>query len=162
MSPMKLLRRLPIRLRLTLAFALVMALVLAATGAFVYLRMQSELDNSLNQGLRSRTGDLIALVQQADQGLTEAGRSPLTERGETLAQILSAKGRVLDGTPRFRKQPLLRGAGLRRALGHPVLLPRTLVRGFEGPVRLLASPVTAQHQRLVVVVVGSSLDDRDE
>jgi two-component system OmpR family sensor kinase len=161
MNPMKLLRRLPIRLRLTLAFAVVMALVLAATGAFVYLRMQSELDNSLNQGLRSRTGDLIALVQQADQGLTEAGRSPLTERGETLAQILSARGRVLDGTPRFRKQSLLRGAELRRALGHPVLLNRTLVRGFEGPVRLLASPVTAQHQRLVVVV-GSSLDDRDE
>src|SRR4051794_9075621 len=158
---MKLLRRLPIRLRLTLAFAVVMALVLAATGAFVYLRMQSELDNSLNQGLRSRTGDLIALVQQADQGLTEAGRSPLTERGETLAQILSARGRVLDGTPRFRKQALLSGRELRRVLGHAVLLDRTEVRGFEGSVRLLASPVTAQHQRLVVVV-GSSLDDRDE
>src|SRR3954463_12823548 len=120
MSPMKLLRRLPIRLRLTLAFAGVMALVLAATGAFVYLRMQSELDNSLDQGLRSRTGDLTALVQQADQALTEAGRSPLTERGETLAQILTPDGRVVDGTPRFRKRPLLQGAELRRALGKPV------------------------------------------
>ncbi len=44
-------RRLPIRLKLTLAFAGVMAVVLAATGLLVYLRLDSELDATLNNGL---------------------------------------------------------------------------------------------------------------
>ena len=41
--------RLPIRLRLTLAFALAMALVLAATGAFLYFRLQSSLDEAIDE-----------------------------------------------------------------------------------------------------------------
>src|SRR6266540_2847380 len=98
MDVVQALRRLPIRVRLTLAFALAMALVLAATGAFVYLRMKSELENTVDSGLRSRGGDVSALVQQENEGLTESGRSPLTERGENLAQVLSPNGRVLDGT----------------------------------------------------------------
>ena len=43
--------RLPIRVRLTLAFALAMAVVLAATGAFLYMRLQSSLDEAIDQGL---------------------------------------------------------------------------------------------------------------
>ncbi|MBA2343043.1 MAG: hypothetical protein H0V85_06270, partial [Thermoleophilaceae bacterium] len=76
--------RLPVRLRVTLAFAGVMALVLAATGAFVYLRLGDELDESLERTLRSRAGDLGALVQRSGRGLEQAGRSPLTESEENL------------------------------------------------------------------------------
>ena len=45
------LRRLPIRVKLTLAFSGVMALMLAEIGTFVYLRFVSGLDSSLNQSL---------------------------------------------------------------------------------------------------------------
>jgi len=38
----------PIRVRLTLAFALAMAVVLGATGLFLYLRLGSALDRTLN------------------------------------------------------------------------------------------------------------------
>ena len=58
-------RRLPIRLKLTLAFAVVMALALSATGLFIYLRLGNDLDATLNQGLRSRAADVQALVRQA-------------------------------------------------------------------------------------------------
>ncbi|MEA2388774.1 MAG: hypothetical protein QOG41_1547, partial [Thermoleophilaceae bacterium] len=43
-------RRLRIRAKLTIAFVAVMAVVLGATGLFVYLRFDTALDNTLNQG----------------------------------------------------------------------------------------------------------------
>src|SRR4051812_12086223 len=158
---MTVLRRLPIRLRLTLAFALVMAVVLGATGAFVYLRMQSELNSSINQGLRTRASDLVALVRQSDEALAEAGHSPLTERGENVAQILSPSGAVVDSTPRFRTRALLAPEELRRAFGRTVIVDRAHVRGFDAPVRFLGALARSPHRRLVVVV-GAPLDDRSE
>ena len=143
MRGMQPLRRLPIRLRLTLAFAAAMALVLAGTGAFVYFRMENALDQSVDQGLRSRASDLTALVRQADEGLTQAGRSPLTERGENIAQILGSDGTVLDATPRFR-HGLLSGAERGRSLRGTVFLERSQMAGFDAPVRLLATPTRAQ------------------
>src|SRR3954453_21918337 len=154
MSPFS---RLPVRLRVTLAFAGVMALVLAATGLFVYLRLASELDAAIDRGLRSRAGDVTALIKQADSGLAQSGRSPLTEQGQNLAQILDAKGRIVDSTPSLRKQPLLSDAQVSRALGGPVYINTSTV---EDGARLLATPVSAQDQRLVVVV-GTTLEDRD-
>jgi hypothetical protein len=58
--------------RLALAFAGVMAVVLTATGLFLYLQLRSDLDHAINQGLRSRAGDISVLVQQADTGLRDA------------------------------------------------------------------------------------------
>ena len=69
------LSRLSIRLRVTLIFAAVMALVLGAIGVFVYLRFSAELDHTINAGLRSRAGDLAALVKEADSGLSEGIRT---------------------------------------------------------------------------------------
>jgi two-component system OmpR family sensor kinase len=45
--------RVPIRLRVTLAFTLSMAVVLAAVGIFVYLRLEAELDGSIDRDARS-------------------------------------------------------------------------------------------------------------
>src|SRR3954464_14936819 len=67
-------RRVPIRIKLTLAFTVVMALVLLATGLFLYLRLASEFDRTVNQGLRTRAGDVEALIKQTDTGLGQAGR----------------------------------------------------------------------------------------
>jgi len=150
--------RLPIRLRVTLVFASVMAVVLAGVGLFLYVRLGSELDATIAQGLRSRAGDVSALVEEADAGLAQSGRSPLTERGENIAQILNVSGRVVDGTPSLRGRPLLATRDLRRALRGTIFV--TVDRGRDG-VRLLATPVRAQDQRLVVVV-GTQLDDRHD
>jgi heavy metal sensor kinase len=151
-------RRLPIRLRLTLAFVLVMGAVLVATGAFVYLSLRSHLDHAIDQNLRSKAGDVTTLVRSADRGLSQTGDSPLTEGGETFAQIITPGGRLYDATPESRSQALLATEELRRASRGSVFLART---GVEGPLRLLATPVHAQGRRLVVVV-GASLGDRNE
>lgn len=136
-----------------------MALVLAGVGLFLYLRLGAELDASVEHGLRSRAGDVTALVEQAGSGLAQSGRSPLIEQGEeNLAQILDTSGRVVDSTPSLRNPSLLSDAELRRALVGTILV--TTSEG-EDAARLLATPVTAQDRRLVVVV-GTELEDRDE
>ena len=146
---------------MTLAFAGVMAVVLAGTGLFLYLRMGSELDAAVDRGLRSRAGDVSALIQEADSGLARSGRSPLTERGENLAQILDASGRIVDSTPSVRDRPLLSDAQLARAMRHTIFANTSRGEDGEGRARLLATPVRAQDQRLVVVV-GASLEGRDD
>ena len=152
------LNRLPLRLRVTLVFAGVMAVVLAGVGLFLYLRLGAEIDHTIEESLRSRAGDVSALIEQADSGLARSGRSPLTEQGENLAQILDAQGRVVDSTPSLRARPLLAGPALQRALRSTIVVDATET---DDAARLLATPVTAQDQRLVVVV-GTPLEDRDD
>jgi signal transduction histidine kinase len=141
--------RLPIRLRVTLAFAAVMAVVLAATGLFLYLRMASELDATIDRGLRSRVADLTALVRESDSGLSQSKRLG----DDDVAQILAASGAIIDSPRSLRGEPLLTAADARRAAR------RTLVIERE-EMRLRASPVRGQDGVHAVIVVGASVEDR--
>jgi signal transduction histidine kinase len=138
-----------------------MALVLAATGLFLYLRLQSDLDQTLAQGLRSRAGDVSALVQQSDTGLKDAARSGAGAVGADFAQILDASGRVFDATPGLQSRPVLGAAQLRVAAHGTTTVDLGSVPTRPGPTRLLATPVKAQGRSLVVVV-GTSLKDRNQ
>ncbi|MDQ6811001.1 MAG: HAMP domain-containing histidine kinase [Actinomycetota bacterium] len=155
-----LLARLGLRLRITLVFAGAMALLFGGLSLFAYLRFQSSLDRSLNQGLRSRAEDVRALVMQADSGLRQGGANLLVAPGERFAQILVANGRVVDETPSLAPRALLSAAELRRSITQPTVVARKRIPGSPGSSRLLAIPVAAQGQRLVVVV-GTSLRARD-
>src|SRR5258708_20734351 len=114
--------RVPIRLEVTLAFAIAVTIGLVGIGSFLYVQFRSGLDGSIDQGLRSRAGDVTALVQQADSGLTQSGASPLTARGESFAQILTADGRIFDSTPLIKAAAILDRTQLTRALRGSVLL----------------------------------------
>jgi two-component system, OmpR family, sensor kinase len=155
-----LLARLGLRLRMTLVFAGAMALVLGGLGLFVYLRFQGGLDRSLNEGLRSRAEDVRALVMQADSGLKQAGQNSLATTGERFAQIVGPNGRLLDETPSLPARVLLSPAELLRSSTRPTLVERKTIPGPAGSSRLLAIPVHAQDQRMIVVV-GTSLRERD-
>jgi signal transduction histidine kinase len=154
------LRRTPIRLRVTLAFVLVMAIVLGAIGLFVYLRYRAELDATINAGLRSRATDVAALVKEADSGLSER-RGNLVGRSESFAEVLGGGGRVLDSTTSIGGHDLLTAAELRRAERAPTILDRGPLPGLSEESRLLAVPVIT-HGGRHVVVVGTSIDDRGE
>ena len=122
-------------MKVTLAFSGVMAVVLAIIGIVLYLRFESELDETLNQGLRSRAGDVSALIQRTGSALDAPGGSVLVERGESFAQILQASdGTVLDGSPKLKAESLLyaRSARARRARDIHLHAPE--------PVRARASP----------------------
>jgi two-component system OmpR family sensor kinase len=147
-----------LRVKLALAFAAAMALLLTGLGLFIYARFQSGLDQSLNQGLRSRTNVVRALVNQADTGLADAGGSHLSQTGAGFAQVLSPGATVLDQTPGLPRRPILSSREISLAATRPILLT-TRIAGVRDPVRLLATPVRAQ-DRSLVVIVGTSLQAR--
>jgi len=153
------LRRVPIRLKLTLTFTAVMAAVLAATGLFLYLSLRAELDHAIAQGLRSRTGDISALVQQADNGLKDAAHTRGAGSDSGFAQILDRSGRVFDATPGLHR-PLLSPAEIRATERGAASFERVAHMPLFGPARLLATPVRAQGRQLTVVA-GASLADFD-
>jgi signal transduction histidine kinase len=120
--------RVPIRLRLTLAFALAMALVLAATGAFLYFRLQASLDEGIDEGLEALETQAAADVRRGEP----IGNTPIPP-DERFIRVLGPDGRVLEETP----------------------------QRFDSPARTLEQPVESPDGP-VVVVVGASLEDRDE
>jgi len=158
--------RLPIRARLTLAFAGAMALVIGGGGYLLYQRFATSLDRMVDQSLRTRAADAATLVQQVHGGdgqQQEAGGGlaeppPISVSGDEFAQALDARGRIFDQTRGLGRRPLLDPAQLARARKGPLLLPR--VRRLGVDVRLLAIPVHAQDERLVIVV-GVPLRSRD-
>jgi len=152
---------LPIRLRVTLAFAGVMAIVLALIAVGLYQRFESELDETINRGLRARAADVTLFVQSPAGRLGDASASRLVDRDESFAQILELDGTIRDATPSLPARPLLTGPELRAAAARrQTILMQPNPLEAEEPARLLATPVTAQGRRLLVVV-GTDSDDRD-
>jgi two-component system, OmpR family, sensor kinase len=80
--------RLPIRLRLTLAFAIAMAVVLAATGTFLYFRLESSLDEGVQENLEARLIDASALARRGDIGRTayDEGFTEISRRSTRLGR----------------------------------------------------------------------------
>jgi signal transduction histidine kinase len=132
--------RLPIRVRLTAVFAVAMSVVLAGAALFVYLRLRADLDNAVNASLAARA-DAVA----------RHGGDAIGDPEEVVSQVLRTDGRVVAGPRRAILPPAVVGAA-------PVVVERP-VPGFEGTLRLLARPSS---DGKTVVVVGQSLDDRDE
>jgi two-component system OmpR family sensor kinase len=136
-----------------------MVVVLAAAGLFVYLRLRADLDEGIESGLRSRADDVAALVERSGSELGAPAGSRLVEAEESFAQLLTPAGRLVGSTGGARG-PALTPAEARRASQAPMLRDRR-IPGVEGTARLLARPASADGRSLVVVA-GSSLEDRDE
>ena len=119
--------RLPIRVRLALVFAAAMAVVLAGAGTFLYLRVGSDLDRTLDQELQARAQDVSALVRR--RGSLRSTSGPLIENGESFAELVDANGAIVDATQSIGRQRLLTRAQLRRARREPVYASRPSVRG---------------------------------
>lgn len=151
--------RVPIRVRLAAGLAVAMCVVLALAGVFVYLRLESELNEAIDAGLRSRADDVAALVHQPGAGLGAPGPGLLTESEESFAEVLRADGSVLDSTRRASR-PALDPAEVRNLQSSRIFGERR-VSGIEGDARLLARRVTGQGTGRVVVV-GRAIEERDD
>jgi two-component system OmpR family sensor kinase len=125
-----------------------MVLVLAAAGLFVYSRLRSDLNESVDSGLESRANAVAA------SGQATAGATGDAEEG--FAQVLSADGHVL-ATEGGAKGPQLTAAERARAAEGRFQFERK-VPGIEGTARVLAGPASGGE----VFAVGQSLQDRDE
>jgi heavy metal sensor kinase len=143
------------------AFAIAMALVLAGTSLFLYVRLSSHLALALDRELRLRTQDLTALVRDPRSSIASAGASRFVESGESYAQLLDARGQVLQATDALGGQSLLTRDEGARARRTTIYADRRSVPGLDEPSRLLATPVLRGGQQLVLVV-GTTRQDRAE
>jgi heavy metal sensor kinase len=150
-------RRIPIRLRVTLAFALVSAVVLSALGWFVYSRFDAELSDQIDQSLRTHGDDVASLVANGDL----AQNSKLLGREESFAQVLTPDGRIYASTPQLGQSPQITPAEAARASQASFVITRDHVRSISGQARLLARPADGPGGRFVVVA-AASLDDRND
>jgi two-component system OmpR family sensor kinase len=153
-----LLARIPTRVRVAAAFTGVMAVLLAALGLSLYVLLGSALQATVERGLRSRAADVGALARQGETRLAGTESSPLTEQDESFAQVIDLRGGVVDASPSLRGRALLAPAEVRRAARGTMLVTHDASPLDNDRVRLLATPVRARDERMIVVV-GSSLDE---
>jgi heavy metal sensor kinase len=153
--------RLPTRVRVTLAFSAAMAILLSALLVVVYVAMDRALEAGTDRALRQHAADVTTLIEEANSGLAQSGRSPLTEQGESLAQILDPQGRVVDAPPPLRRQPLVSVSEVRRATHGTAFFSHHHQLEVGADVRLLVTPVTVQRRKLVIVV-GQSLKPNED
>ena len=123
-------------------------------------RVDSQLNETINQGLQGRINEAIQVTRQSDPDELREGRL-LAESEESFGQILTRSGSVLDTTSQLGPSPALDAADLRRAASGQVYVERDNLPDSDAPARLLAAPVRAEGQNLIVVV-GTALDDRND
>ena len=148
-------RRLPIRLRLTLPFAVAIALVLAGMAFFLYLRVGSALLASVDQNLRTQLGEMSGHVERG-QNLGDRDAAGAAAVGE----IIRRNGSVLRSTP-ANLAPLLSRRRRARVLAGHTLRWSSPIPAFRGTWRLLTAPVRTKEGE-GALVVAASLSARDE
>ena len=136
-----------LRTRVTLVAAVLTAIVLVATGAFVYLRLQSGLRQSMDVSLRSRADSEAIVVRRTE---TFSAEQP----DDAFAQLLAPDGSVVDSSSAIAGAAPLVPAGIVT----PALVERDEVRieNEEVPARMLAIRLPNGD----MLVVGASLDDQ--
>jgi two-component system, OmpR family, sensor kinase len=81
----------PVRVRVTLTFTIAMAILLAALGAFLYLQLRADLDETIDDNLRSRLAEVSGLVASAPR--VGGGFSlDFTDEDETFVQVIRPSG----------------------------------------------------------------------
>ncbi len=144
----------PLRWRLTATFTASAAVVLLVLGLFLHHELRAQLDDTLRAGLRQRAQDLVPIARSRR---ADVGGAELVEPGDDVVQVLAADGAVVAGAQGFDRRPLLSAADRTRAARGPLLLPARPIGDEREPATLLAAPAGAR-----IVVVGASLEDRDD
>jgi two-component system OmpR family sensor kinase len=145
-------RRWPIRLRITVGFAAAVGLLLTVVGAAAYHRLAAGFDDDLDRELHQRAQDLSGPLRAPGSSLRSLAGTGFIERGESFAEVQTADGRVVQATDTLTGVPLLSRDEITRAERGSILVDRPRAPGLDEPARLLATPVTRDGQRLVLVV----------
>jgi heavy metal sensor kinase len=144
---------LPIRARLTVWYAAVLAVVVLALGAFLVLRLRSDLQDAVDRDVRQGAAKIAhAYAAQGTDEFLEVAETALPSGGSA-AQVLDADGRVLltygDGVSVH--QMVSASARADALAGRPELLTVRL-GAAERRFRAMGLPVRRLGRRQVVVV----------
>jgi two-component system OmpR family sensor kinase len=149
-------------MRVAAAFAVSMAIVLAGAGVLIYARLGDDLSRALDQDLRLRAQDLSALVADGRRSLGRQPAERLIERGESFAELLDARGTVLDSTRPIGAVPLIAASEVRAVLARgPRFIDTPSVPGLDEGARLLTTPAPGAGSPRVLVV-GATRENRAE
>jgi signal transduction histidine kinase len=152
--------RLPIRWRLTLAFALSLTVVLTAVGVFLHAKLTADVDVTIERDLRSRADQLAGHLR--DEYATEllTAHPGDLEPNETISQILTPGGRVLEASS-YADVQLLTPDQVEVATTKELTVDRPADAMLDESVRIFARPVHARGLPYIVVVT-ESLEERAE
>ena len=144
--------RIPLRARLTLAIAAGMMIVSLGVAAFVYVEVRGDLRHQVELGLRARAQ---ALTAGGHTGALARTSGHYADNDESVAQLLSPDGRVLEATKSVAAAPLVTPADLRRGRFLDARPP-----GLDAMRLFVAS--TTHDGRLAFLVVGATMSDTRE
>jgi heavy metal sensor kinase len=129
-----------------------MAVVLTAAGMFLYLKLDTGLNQSINQELNARSRSLVDSISFAG---VSAGVQAKLHSNELFAEVVRPNGQVLDASSSLGGKVVMTPQELRNVHGH--------VR-FESAVRTSSEVLPARFQAVrtahgVIAIVGASLQD---
>src|SRR4051794_26965196 len=152
-------RRLPLRVRLTLAGTLLLPLPLAIVFGLVFLRFESGLNATIDADLRARA-DAVAVMlgRQGPIALQGAAAQELLRPLGAFAQVVDRRGRVLSSTDAVAHVRLLTPDQAARAATHGLQIEHPRIPYVAKRSRLVAKPLGGGRTALVV---GRSLKDRE-
>jgi two-component system, OmpR family, sensor kinase len=156
--------RLPIRARLTAWYALFLAAILVGLGAFLVLKLRSDLRSPIDREIRASVAALRqSYTKEGAAGFRETAAAAL-HRGGPAAQVLDGFGRVIASYGGdLAQDPMLDTGSIRAVLeGRRLLVDQNL--GDAGqPFRVTALPISVTSRRVGrIVVVGESLQGANE
>lgn len=142
---------LPIRARLALLSATLVAALILSLGLFVYVRLEADLIDAVDEGLRSRAQTLL---EQLANGPRPDERIP--DDGDMFAQLLTEDGQVLAATDNLAPDPMIVTPG--PSGSNAPWFAHAEVKTLEEPVpgRLLVVHAPAG----VILVVGAPIEDQ--
>src|SRR5205085_7374776 len=124
-------------------------ILLLLTGALLYLGFDTQLEEGIDQALRDRATEIALDLKDGNVSIRP---------GEPFEVLLEANGQVIDSTVTSPRARVLSAENLARARSREVVFDRRKVTGLGDRARLLARPEHDPAGKLVVVVVGESLD----
>ncbi|OBF04774.1 hypothetical protein A5730_17195 [Mycobacterium sp. ACS4054] len=143
-------RRWPIRIRLTVAFTAVTGLVLFAVATLTVAHTKESLDAAITESLSTQLANLGPIAADDDPLL--AGGDP-----DTAQQIVAPGGQVLAATSNLGGKSALSPSQLDSARRGKLITDQERLGSLPAPVRLAAGPAPGGR----VVVAAQSLADRD-
>ncbi|MGH2596495.1 MAG: sensor histidine kinase [Actinomycetota bacterium] len=153
---------LPIRSRLTLLYVGVLAVILVAFGAFLFLRLKSDLLGALDDSLSSRAAQ-ISLGYQGQgqsefQDVSDASLRGLAI-GESAAQIISTSGGIEDSTgDPVSERSMISPTALARA-GGGQRVRASVALGSDGEEFRVLAIALSHAPGSAVLVVATSLEE---
>ena len=154
---------LPIRLRITIWYVALLAILMASLGAFVVIRLRSDLVAGVDSTLATRASQIALGLRGPGEGefqdVSDAALQQLPG-SESAAQLLGTRGSVLERSGDTAAASAMVGAEdlLADRRGEPVRRTVTLGPDAE-PFRVLALQLPSSLER--IVVVATSLDTVD-